>query len=412
MKFIYFLIVIIILGIIISCPNYNNPLDPEAENYQGWPVIGEGEESASWSLSGIYPENNGSIADSTPDLDWLNIDNATGYLMQWALSEENLHGSTVIELSDSEFKIDQELSLDDIVFWRVKSTNNSGGASSWSEINSYTIIEPIVSFIPITGGTFIMGDTWGGGESKELPTHTVSVSDFSLGKYQVTYEEWKEVYDWAILNGYIFSNIGRAGSNGISGGGTVLEPVTMINWRDMIVWCNSASEYKGLLPVYSYNGLIIKDARDSNDTACDNAECNWSLSGYRLPTEAEWEFTARGGNSDTNAGRYSGSDIINNVAWYSSNCGDETHPVGEKQANELGFFDMTGNVNEYCWDWYGAYSDITQTNPVGPLSGTYRVSRGGPYYFTEIDNRIAYRHVVYKPLFEYDHVGFRVAHSN
>ena len=111
---------------------------------------------------------------------------------------------------------------------------------------------------------------------------------------------------------------------------------------------------------------------------------------YRLPTEAEWEYAARGGNKSKGY-KYSGSNTIGDVAWYTSNSGRKTHPVGQKQPNELGIYDMSGNVWEWCYDWKGSYSSSPQTNPTGPTSGSTRVFRGGSWEYTAKICRVAYR---------------------
>jgi formylglycine-generating enzyme required for sulfatase activity len=127
---------------------------------------------------------------------------------------------------------------------------------------------------------------------------------------------------------------------------------------------------------------------------------------YRLPTEAEWEYAARGGNK-SNGYKYSGSNNISDVAWYSGNSGNKTHTVGQKRSNELGLYDMSGNVYEWCRDWYGGYPEGTVTDPVEPGSGKYRVLRGGSWFNNATYCRSAYR-TRFNPTFRDSSSGFRV----
>lgn len=130
---------------------------------------------------------------------------------------------------------------------------------------------------------------------------------------------------------------------------------------------------------------------------------------FRLPTEAEWEFAARGGNYSRHY-KYSGSNYIGDVAWYDGNSGSRTHPVGTKQANEIGLHDMIGNVYEWCSDWYGSYSFYSQTDPTGPNRGSYRVGRGGSWRTFDRYCRSAIRNYI-APDFRYDNLGFRIVLS-
>ncbi|NUM72516.1 MAG: formylglycine-generating enzyme family protein, partial [Ignavibacteriaceae bacterium] len=138
----------------------------------------------------------------------------------------------------------------------------------------------------------------------------------------------------------------------------------------------------------------------------DNITMNMNANGYRLPTEAEWEYAARGG-SQSKGYTYSGSSNAGDIAWYDNNSGSKTHPVGQKQPNELGIYDMSGNVWEWCWDWYGDYSSESQTNPKGPSSGGGRVYRGGSWYFYAGRLRPAYRNYNY-PDYRNNSLGFRL----
>ena len=128
---------------------------------------------------------------------------------------------------------------------------------------------------------------------------------------------------------------------------------------------------------------------------------------FRLPTEAEWEYAARGGNK-SNGFEYSGSGSIDKVAWYDGNTSSKTHPVKQKQANELGIYDMSGNVWEWCQDRYGSYSSSAQTNPTGPSFGPYRVFRGGGWYSSAGFCRVSYRSY-YTPSYSNYNLGLRLA---
>ena len=190
-----------------------------------------------------------------------------------------------------------------------------------------------IEMVYVAGGTFTMGATAEQGSdaySDEKPTHSVTVSDFYIGKYEVTQAQWKAIM----------------GSNPSYFKGDNL-PVENVSWDDIQEFIRKLNAQTGKR--------------------------------FRLPTEAEWEYAARGGNKSKGY-KYSGSDNVDDVAWYYDNSSRKTHPVGQKSPNELGIYDMTGNVCEWCQDWYGSYSSSSQTNPTGPSSGSIRVLRGGSWY--------------------------------
>jgi len=219
------------------------------------------------------------------------------------------------------------------------------------------------------------------GYSNELPTHSVTLNSFYIGKYEVTQAEYAQYMQpsssWT-------SNYGHGDDY----------PAYYVSWYAIIKYCNLRSLAEGLTPCYTISGSTNPanwgSVPTSNNSTWNAAICNWNANGYRLPTEAEWEYAARGA-TNTPDYLYSGSDDINAVAWYSGNSGNTSHPVGTKAPNGLGLYDMSGNLYEWCWDWYSSYSSSPSNNPTGPASGSSRVLRGGYGYFSADYCRGAHR---------------------
>jgi len=218
------------------------------------------------------------------------------------------------------------------------------------------VVNPEPEMITVTGGTFTMGVSEP--NSGAFPEHQVTVKNFKMGKYIVTEKIWV-----ALMGGNV-----KVESKDF--------PMMEISWHDVQAFIKKLNE------------LTEKK--------------------YRLPTEAEWEYAAYGGNKSQKF-LYSGSNNIDDVAWYSGNSYNSPHSVGLKKANELGFFDMSGNIWEWCNDWWGLYSDEPQINPIGPSTGDYRIIRGGSFANPASVCRIITRGGIYPNSTSV--VGFRLAHD-
>jgi formylglycine-generating enzyme len=231
-------------------------------------------------------------------------------------------------------------------------------------------------FVFVSGGSFQMGSD--SLTTNEKPAHSVTLGSFLISKYEVTQGEYMEI-------------MGTNPSWDTEGSDNTY-PVNNVDWYNAVKFCNALSIKHGLPQAYFVNENEF-DPNNQNHVA--NAKwwlVTWDKSahGYRLPTEAEWEYAA-GGGSDGIDYLYSGSDEIDDVAWCKPNSSGNLHPVGKKQPNELGIFDMSGNVREWCWDWLGQYPSNDQTDPVGVPSGSIRIARGGNFYHSTETARISSR---------------------
>ena len=254
---------------------------------------------------------------------------------------------------------------------------------SFSTENGFQSLEKD-EMVFVEGGTFTMGATSEQGTSdlwdNEYPTHQVTVSDFYIGKYEVTQQLWEYVMkysgtcaDGSTMSAYA-SNVWLGSNPSSSYGVGNYYPAYYVSWEDIVnIFIPRLNKITGKI--------------------------------FRLPTEAEWEYAARGGNKSKGY-KYSGSNTIGYVAWYLSNS-SKTQQVGTKVPNELDLYDMSGNVYEWCSDWYGGYSSSAQTNPTGPTSGSLRVFRGGGWYGDANSCRVSGRSGI-SPYARIDYLGFRL----
>ena len=298
------------------------------------------------------------------------------------------------ELSVSPGKIRSIVFLKD----KVLGIENGQAMSEDTDIsqNSYLSGDPTSSgsvnipenMVLVEKGSFTFGDIW---EGIEVPLSKVTFTyDFYMGKYEVTFDEYEEfVVDTAAR---------RPSDNGFGRG---QRPVIDVNWWDAIEYCNWLSEKEGLPKAYNENGdFVDRDGQVTTDPS--------HVVGYRLPTEAEWEYAARGGQNNDRY-KYSGSDNVDDVAWYSFNSTNKAQEVGTKRSNTIGIYDMSGNVWEWCSDNYDLYSSTEKTNPFSD-NGSCRVCRGGSWNYTNADATVANRNCE-PPSFASYSLGFRICRT-
>ena len=231
---------------------------------------------------------------------------------------------------------------------KKQSTNSSkprksSAATYTPEVKTYYANGVAFQMVEVRGGTFTMGATSEQGsdaKSDEKPAHKVTLSDYYIGKTEVTQALWEAVM-----------------------GKTVSQIASEYGW----VTCGVGDNY----PMYYISWHDCKEFISKLNVLTGKT--------FRMPTEAEWEYAARGG-SKSRGYKYSGSNRPGDVAWYGGYWGGKTHEVGTKSPNELGLYDMSGNIEEWCSDWYGDYSSAEQSNPKGPDSGSHRVGRGGGWF--------------------------------
>ncbi len=392
-----------------------------ARSAPGW-----GENNQPEQPSNPTPSDDAMGVELTPTLQWSCSDadgDALTYDVYLGTSEDLTDADIVATAISDTFFTTSELEEGNIYYWKVVASD--GTWINVSPVWSFNVgIEEMV-YIP--SGTFIMGDTSEEeiGSVNERPVHSVYLDAFYIGTREVTNQQVIDVYNWAYQQGYINCTsysvtnaqgnlqelldldedcpLAWSGSEfyfvGSTCSSSALCPSIGISWYGSLMYANFVSLQNGLTPCYN-----------SSDWSC-----NWSANGYRLPTEAEWEYSARSA-ANTPDYAYAGSDSWQDVAWTSTNSSSQTHPVGLLQSNTIGTFDQSGNVWEWCWDrwdfyyYQSCYAQGTVYNPRGPETGDERVKRGGAWYYDPYWSRVSQRTYDF-PIFGHYGGGFRIARN-
>lgn len=283
--------------------------------------------------------------------------------------------------------------------------NNSAVASASYTISSGNIPK---GFVKVKGTTITGNESWTPSSEVFVSGRSITIPDMYVCDHEVTRGEFKEVMGTDPSTASAYDKDG----NKLTGDAVLNNPVNYVNWYDAIAYCNKLSLKENLTPCYSVSGVTDWENLDyssiptSSNGTWDALTYNKEADGYRLPTEAEWEWLARGGENYT----YAGSNTVGDVAWYTTNSNDTgTREVKTKKANSYGLYDMSGNVYEWCYAWDDTVS--SSTADTGASSGSDRVLRGGSWCFNASYCAVSYRGS-HNPYGRYDLCGFRVVRSS
>ena len=288
------------------------------------------------------------------------------------------------------------------------SDGSSGNEFSTGSLGTGNSTENITEgFVKVKGTTITGTEEWTPASDVFVSGRSITIPDMYVCDHEVTRGEFKELMGTDPSTASAYDKDG----NKLTGDAVLNNPVNYVNWYDAIAYCNKLSLKENLTPCYSVSRVTDWESLDyssiptESDTNWDALTYNEEADGYRLPTEAEWEWLARGGENYT----YAGSNTVDDVAWYTTNKNDTgSREVKTKQANGYGLYDMSGNVYEWCYDWSDTVN--SSTADTGASSGSYRVRRGSSWYSDVNYCRVSLRSYCY-PYLRDDYYGFRVVRS-
>ena len=342
---------------------------------------------------------------------------AAHYFGDWTVTKEatcTQEGKKTVYCTDCEYEKEETIpAKGHYGIWEITkepTETESGQMQCLCEVCGKTVTKELQpapeGFRFVKGGTITGTESWTPSSDVFVSGRSLTIPDLIVSNHEVTRDEYKAVMGSDPSTAGAYDKDG----NELEGDSVLNNPVNYVNWYDAIVYCNKLSMQENLKPCYRIDGSTDPDDwgevpyryDDPRRTTWDAATCDFNANGYRLPTEAEWEWLARGGENY----EYAGSDNVDDVAWYTSNTNDTgTREVKTKAPNGYGLYDMSGNVWEWCWDWYGSISSSSAAD--GAASGDFRVQRGGSWYYGDYGCPVAYSVHIFPNFLNHDY-GFRV----